>query len=326
MQKVVNYKVKINALVLFFIFSIVFCMGSLAYWLASSNDQKQEQQKYNFLSKRVLIENPNDIILNFSNLEAQLETYSANKLKDKKHSIYFEYLPTGTSVGINEQNELAGASLIKLPLAVNLYKAAEEGRVDLDQPVTIKEEWLNSAYGELYKKGSGYQLTLRELAKIMLVDSDNTAASAIYSTLEGVMPINEQLLSFIDINYDINKDQSISLGAETYSSILKCLYFSCYLNKDSSQELLQLLTESNADYRLLRYLPDDLVVAHKIGTYTPLNSENIQSDCGIFYLKNRNYLLCVMISGSDDATDRIIGDVSSLVHEFLASSNNSSEE
>jgi beta-lactamase class A len=318
MQKVVNNQVKINILLLFFIFSVVFCMGGLTYWLVSSNDQKQIQDKYNYLSKRVLIENPNDIILNFSDLESQLESYAANKLVNKKHSIYFEYLPTGTSVGINEQSELAGASLIKLPLAVNLYKAAEEGKINLDQPITIKEEWLNSAYGELYKKGFGYQLTLRELAKIMLVDSDNTAASAIYATLEGAIPINEQLLSFIDINYDINKDQSISLGSETYSSILKCLYFSCYLNKDSSQEILNLLTESTADNRLLRYLPDDIVVAHKIGTYTPPNSENIQSDCGIFYLKNRNYLLCVMVSGNDDSTDKIIGDISSLVHEFLA--------
>lgn len=295
---------------------LTFILGMVVQSQFYKNDSRNLQNKYNLLAKRVLIDNPNDILLDFSNLEGQLEQYT-NQYPSGTVSLYFEYLPTGTSIGINEKQELAGASLLKTPLAINLYKAASEGKVDLDKTISLKKEWLNDQYGDLYKKGEGYNITLRQAAEIMLTQSDNTAALAIYNSLADVVPIDKQLLSFIDVEYGINQDSSVRLGPETYSSILKCLYFSCYLNKDESQEILDYLSKSKADNRLKLFLPNDIVVAHKIGVYDTTETTQVQSDCGVFYISNRNYLLCVMVKGDEQYASRIIGDVSKLTYDFI---------
>ena len=292
-------------------------IGILIGQAVTKNQAAQVQEKYNLLAKRALVNNPNDIILNFADMKADIRKYvDTNQLNDNV-SIYFEYLPTGTSVGVNENRDFIAASLIKTPLAVNLYKAAEQGKINLDTEVTLKQEWLNSRYGNLYKKGAGYRISLRELTKIMLTDSDNTAALAIYDNLSNITELSNNLLSFIDIAYGVNKDQSVSLGSESYSNILKCLYFNCYLSRDHSQELLSYLTQSDDNSRLKLYLPDTVKVAHKIGTFDEEGMVHTQSDCGIFYVPNRNYLLCIMVKGDDPQASRIIGDISLIAYQNI---------
>lgn len=320
-----RHKVKksLNKKVILIFCSVIaaFILGAIVQYVVTGNDAVQLQKKYNLIAKRTLIDNPNDVILNFNDLKKQLAEYSDTNLVNGQASIYFEYLPTGTSIGFNEDQEFTAASLLKTPLAINLYKSAEQGKIDLDKPVALKKEWLNDQYGDLYKKGEGHSLTLRQAAKIMLEDSDNTAAQMISSKLLEVMPINDKLLSFIDIPYGVNNDSSVKVGSSTYSSMLKCLYFSCYTNKDSSQEILKYLTQSKASNRLKLYLPEDAIIAHKIGVYDANGQVPVQSDCGIVYVPSRNYLLCVMVKGDDPKASRVIGDISKITYDFIATYN-----
>jgi beta-lactamase class A len=282
----------------------------------ATQDKAQDlQAKYNFLAKRILVDNPNEAIVDFSPLKKQIGDYIAANGGEQQYSVFFEYLPTGVSIGFNEEQEIVGASLLKLPLAMHTYKLAEQGKVNFDEEFALEPDWLNSQYGELYKKGSGYKTTLRELVEVLLKDSDNTAALALYSKLGSVMDLEKNLLTFLDTDYQVNEDERIFIGAEDYSAMLKCLYFACYTNKDDSQAILSLMTQSKFDNRLKLYLPNDAVVAHKIGTF----EQQAQSDCGIFYVENRNYLLCVMGLGGDKEVSRKIGDISQIVYKYITS-------
>lgn len=304
-----------------------FFLGIAAYHSFLDKSEQDLQQKYSLLAKRTLISNPNDIVLNVSGLRERLESYINDNQLGTTVSMYFEYLPTGSSVGINETEQLVGASLLKTPLAVNLYKQAELGRINLDTKIALKKEWLNSQYGNLYKKGVGYQISLRDLSYVMLTESDNTAALAIYDTLSGLMDINDKLLDFVDIDYSSNKDESVRLSPESYGNILKCLYFSCYTNKQSSQEILQTLSESKDSSRLDLFLPNSVKLAHKIGTFdTDQNSAHVQSDCGIAYIPNRNYMVCIMVKGDDPRASRIIGDLSLITYTFIENAASSKNE
>lgn len=276
------------------------------------------QKKYNLLAKRIFLDNPSDVIIDFGLLKTQLVNYNTQlSAGGVTASIYFQYLPTGSSIGINSNQALIGASLLKTPLAINLYKAAEDGKINLDSNVTLKKEWLDSSFGDLYKKGAGYQLTLRDAVHIMLRDSDNTAALAIYNTLAKIVPIDQILLSFVDAQYSTNKDKTIQIGAGSYSKIMQCLYFACYLTPNDSQQILQYLVESPYNNRLKLYLPDNLVVAHKIGEYDG-KTQKIQSDCGIIYMPNRNYLLCVLLTGEDPVASNQIASISQIVYNYMA--------
>lgn len=74
---------------------------------------------------------------------------------------------------------------------------------------------------------------------------------------------------------------------------------------------------STANNRLKLYLPDNTKIAHKIGTYDADDAIHIQSDCGIIYITNRNYLLCVMVKGEEQEANKIIGDFSKITYDFI---------
>lgn len=290
-------------------------LGGTYVTASQGNSATKLQRKYNFLSKRILIENPNDIIIDFKPLKKNIDDYINQQNGAGKINLYFEYLPTGSSIGFNEDDEVIGASLLKLPVAINIYKLAEEGKVDLDQKIALKQEWLNAGYGTLYQKGEGYKLTVRQAIQYALEDSDNTAAKMLFAILEKQQGSkNVNLLSFVDANYDVSASQTVLIGPQSYSSILKCLYYSCYLSKDHSQQILQYLTQSSAKNRLEKHLPIGTKVAHKIGSY----EDDVQSDCGVVYLERRNYLLCVMVKGPDEQASEQIATLSQLVYDSVS--------
>lgn len=283
------------------------------FW--TDHQTKHVQDHYNFLARRVLIDNPNDTLLDFSELQSEYQEYLTRKGLTDKVSLNFEYLPTGSSIGINEDEEYVGASLLKLPLVVSAYKLAEQGRVDLDTRIGLKQEWLNNSFGNLYKKGAGYELSYREAIGYALRDSDNTAALMLFdlvSSKQGTASPN--ILNFVDANYATSPQENILIGSQAYTSILKCVYFSCYLNHDDSQAIMSHLAHSDDQTRLQLFLPDNITVAHKIGTF----GGQVQSDCGIIYLAKRNYSLCIMVKGQDPEASQIIGDLSYMTYHYLA--------
>ena len=275
---------------------------------------RQARAANDLLAPRLFVSNPNDSIVGFSKLRTELEAYTNSLNTDV--SLYFEYLPTGTSITTGDKHTFVAASLMKMPLAMNLMRLNELGKLDLDRKVSIKKEWLNSEFGTLYQKGEGFSLTYREALGYLLKDSDNTAAMLIQDTLaKNPLPEEEDSLYSIDVSVDLNSEKRASISARSYSSVLKCLYFACYLNKADSQELLTYLTQSSFTDRLAAGLPSAVKVAHKIGTF----SQETQSDCGIIYLERRNYSLCVMVDMADPEGSKTIAYISKVVYDFVSS-------
>ncbi len=267
---------------------------------------------YPFLASDVLSDSPNDILINFVPLRKQLQA-KFNGL-DVQKSFYFEYLPDGTSIRVGADEQLTAASLIKVPLAMNLYKAAELGRINLNETETITPAELDDAYGTLYQRGSGAQLTLREAMRYMLEESDNTATHVIFDHTQNKLSYDEQSLARLDIDQDTENGQAV-INARSYASVLKGLYFSAYLNKQDSQQILDYLTQSTATNRLVAELPGGVKVAHKIGVYN--SGAWAESDCGIVYVPKRPYVICAMVGLPEDQANTFIADVSKMVYDYV---------
>ncbi len=278
----------------------------------SNNSEVANSDDYPLLARRIFLENPNEPIVNFSALRGALNQYfTANNVEG---GLYFEYLPTGTSIRIAGEEKEVAASLIKLPAAMELYKAAELGKINLDDKITLREEWLDDGFGDLYKKGAGHTLTLREATEIMLRDSDNTALKAVSVSMMGLLQQDENPFNFLDAEFSQNQDLTVSISARAYSSFLKCLYFSCYLEKQHSQELLDYLSNTDFKDRIVAGVDSGIPVAHKVGNF----GQSTQSDCGIVYIETKNYLLCVMLEGPDNAkTDAKIAELSKLTFDYI---------
>jgi beta-lactamase class A len=307
------------------IFLLTIIIGFFAYSQGKNNANEsakssiqnhQEAQKYDLLAKRIFLEEPNENQINFSPLRKQINEYfEKNKLSGG--NLYFEYLPTGTSIRISGDEQLVGASLMKVPAAMDLYKAAELGRLNIDEKIPLKQEWLNTSYGELYKKGAGYKLTLREATNIMLEQSDNTALQAVGNSTTGKLSLDELSLNFLDLDLRLNEDSTIGINSKGYSSVLKCLYFSCYNTKADSQTILNNLVNATYKNRIKSGISDpEIKVAHKIGT----NFDENQNDCGIVYYPKNNYVICVMIPGPENSiSDNHISNISKIIFDYFKS-------
>jgi beta-lactamase class A len=295
----------------------ILLVGNIGWFVKgdSSNDKNlvaaNEQRNYPLLAKRIFTDDSNDIIINFVPLRKSLQSRFA-ELKVQK-SFYFEYLPDGTSIRNGADQQLVAASLIKVPLVMNLYKAAELRRVDLDKVVTITQSELDNAYGNLWQKGAGTTITLREAARYALEQSDNTATHVIFDNTKDSLRDDEQSLSRLDVDQDMQNGQAV-INARSYASVLKSLYFSSYLQKADSQTVLDMLSKSVATNRLTRDLPKGVPVAHKIGVY---NTSWAESDCGIVYAPKRPYLICVMVGLPEQQANDFIASISKEVYEYV---------
>lgn len=280
--------------------------------LSENSNIESLYKKYPYISKRVLTDNPNDLLINFLSLRQKLKQMVGNY--QEFFAVYFEYLPTGTSIGINEKTEFSSASLIKVPIVMAYYHQKERLGLTNNQVVKIKESEIDSGFGDLWKKGAGYEISLEDAARLSLVESDNTAVSVLadYVAREDFDDVYEGL----DINFQLVGTEAI-ITAKQYASILKALYFASVLSKDNSQKILDLLTRTNFNDKLRAGVPENIPIANKFG----ILGDQLFQDCGIVYVPKRPYVVCMISNTNEDLARKRMKDVSELIYQFVSLAN-----
>lgn len=186
---------------------------------------------------------------------------------------------SGKTVSLNADRRFVAASLSKLYALLTLYRAASRGELSLDDEITMRysDVW---AYGTgvLYRYPVGYTMTLRECAKFMIKESDNTAELMLNRYLE-----EERIEAEL---HRIGADSTRywhPINTTTPNDILlvlKQIADPSYTSPQLSTEMLELMTNTSFEGRLPRPLPEETRVAHKIGSY-----ESTFSDAGIVFLE-----------------------------------------
>jgi beta-lactamase class A len=100
-------------------------------------------------------------------------------------SLYAKNLDTGVSYGLRADAPVPTASTIKLPIMVELFAEAEEGRLDWNQKLLLTDQDKVSGSGVLPEFSSGDALPIRDLMHVMIVVSDNTATNLILDRIGG---------------------------------------------------------------------------------------------------------------------------------------------
>jgi beta-lactamase class A len=302
----------------FVIFFVVLLVGSLIsnifLWqeLQQSSSQKLSQlkQQYPFLSSRAL--NPNytgALIVNFLPLRQQIHKEVDPYSKD--FAIYFEYLPTGTTIGINEDREFTAESLLKVPVVMAYFHRKEVNNITTDPTVQIQQKELNASFGDLYKKGAGYSINLGDAVKLALQKSDNTASLILADHIS--QSDFDFVYAGLDIPEALDKNSPI-ITAQEYVSILKALYFGSVLNNDDSEYILSLLTKTDFNNLIPSGVPSTILVAHKIG----LVNKEIYEDCGIVYLPQKPYALCMVSKSNAKVAQQRMYNLSHMVYQYVA--------
>ncbi len=307
------------AVLLSIILVLIFAISFIVSQNNKRNDQYLKDVGMNpFLSKRIFSEQQNDILINFIPLKRVLNDFVVRS--EGKVGVYFEYLPTGVSIGVNDKVEFRLASLSKVPLAMSVLKKVEKGELKMTDIIVLKKENLDSNFGTLWLKGEGAKLSIKELIEICLQESDNTA----YETLFGLLSNQDVVDVYENLNVDvIDTDTPHPLvSLESYSSIFRSLYLSSYLRKENSNYLLDILTKTDFKDKIPAGVSSSVKVSHKIGVYEVDSLKNngresMYTDCGIVYLPQRPYILCVLSITNEADAQYNIGIISKMIYDYM---------
>src|SRR5215211_3641918 len=99
-------------------------------------------------------------------------------------------LTTGEEIARNAERSMPTASVFKLPLLVEVFRQAEAGALDLDERATLRGEDSVMGSGILRDFGPGLQPTLRDLAMMMVIVSDNSATNLLLDRVGGPRQVN----------------------------------------------------------------------------------------------------------------------------------------
>ncbi|MGI5825914.1 MAG: serine hydrolase [Patescibacteria group bacterium] len=200
------------------------------------------------------------------------------------YGIYYLDLSTGNSFAINGDRIFTAASLIKLPVMLTLYKEADAGRIDLDTVYKLRGVDKRGGAGSLQYKPDGYSITYRQMAQLMGSQSDNTAFNVI-SKLLGETKIQNtiDLLGMKNTSF-ANNDTT----PEDINLFFQKLYNGKVVTEKSKEEILDFLTDTIWEDRIPAGIPQDIKVAHKIGTEV-----RVISDAGIVFTP-RPFILTIL--------------------------------
>lgn len=254
-----------------------------------------------------------------------LESKIRNYIDTQKGNIavVVKDLKTGEEIKINENRVFPSASTIKILIMSELFNKINEGALDFYDTVEIKESMRTGGDGILKELEPGHKFTLKELATLMIIVSDNMATNILISLLS-MNKINSTIqkleLSNTKLQRMMMDSQAAKEGRENFitasdlAKVLELIYNGENINKKYSDIMLDILKRQQVRGRLDLYLPEDTVIAHKTG-----DLDNLEHDVGIVYLTEKEYIICVLTNETKTNKDgrEIIGMISKMVYDNM---------
>ena len=252
--------------------------------------------------------------------------------------LYVEDWQSGEIFTINPEHVFPSASVIKVPMLALLMRDAQQGLVDLDAPRTIDPRNRVGGTGILCELGTDYTPSLRDLAKLMIVLSDNIATNEIMDVI-GMERFNsfcrEMGYQNITLMRKMMDFEAIQQGKNNYmcagetGRLLSAISRGEFVNPEISQTIFDIMASQQCRNKLPALLPavasysgsksaipeGQVLVANKTGDLV-----GIQHDVGIFELPDGRRYLIAMFTGdleNDSAGIAAISQVSLAVYQAL---------
>ena len=254
-------------------------------------------------------------------LESKIREYI--KTQKGNIAVVVKDLRTNEEIKINENLVFPSASTIKISIMSELFNKINEGVFDFNETVEITEDMKTGGDGILKELDYGHKFTLKELATLMIIVSDNMATNILINLL-GMNNINSTIQKLGLPNTRLQRrmmdSKAAKEGRENYiaasdlASILELIYKGENVNKKYSAIMLDILKRQQVRGRIDLYLPEDTVIAHKTG-----DLDNLEHAAGIVYLPGKEYIICVLTNETETNRDgrEIIGRISKLVYDEM---------
>lgn len=219
-----------------------------------------------------------------------------------KVGFYYKNLVTGDTLRFQDDMQLQAASVIKIPILIEVFSRLELGTVSKKDIFTIKKEDKLPSCGALFYMHDGLQVTLEDLYTLMIILSDNTATNILIKHM-GIEQINKTLqqigLKQTKINRLLFDSEQSALGVQNYISaseigcLLEKMYLGELISPAASAEMLHILKNQRLNGKIPFFVPNGIEIAHKTG-----EDDGITHDVAIIYAP-QPFVVCFCGNGVD---------------------------
>jgi beta-lactamase class A len=232
-------------------------------------------------------------------------------------------LTNGERFRVNDTVPMPQGSAIKIPILIELFRQAEAGTVSLDTRValTAADQVGGTGVAQYFSAGQS-QLSLRDLATLMIVLSDNTATNVLIGRLGmeqvtatmrrmGLPGIRLQRL-MIRPNASAAGRENIATAAQAASLMQQLYRCTLPVSAASCAEIRRIL-EIPKDGEFPSSVPSSVRVAWKPGTV-----DGVATSWGLFALAGRPYVVTAMVSYSTEAqASKALRDVADAAYAYF---------
>ncbi|HEX7118083.1 MAG TPA: serine hydrolase [Longimicrobiales bacterium] len=264
-------------------------------------------------------------------------------------------LATGRRLGIGDTVRMHAASTMKVPVMLELFRRAEAGRLSIDDPVVVRNEFTSIADGSRYSLSPeddsehglyalvGRETTVRDLIDRMITRSSNLATNilieiadpdSIRATLAAIGAEGMRVLRGVEDIPAFRRGMSNTTTADGLARVLEFIarceagadldlpagpaHPAVRLSARACREMTDILDDQHFTDKIPAGVPAGVRIANKTGWIT-----GIDHDGAIVYPPGRApYVLVVLTRGfaDRDAARRAASDISRLVWTELTES------
>lgn len=219
----------------------------------------------------------------------------------------------------------SAASTVKLFCLGLLLQLCEANRLSLSQKIVLKPEYFEASSGAMGERGVlrelsfGDVLTVRDIAAMMIIYSDNSATNIIIDMIGGVEKIKEHLGQFgivrSAVNRRLSEDSAVysksNFGDATpddFVKYLKLIYSGKVLSREYIGIFYELMLHQHYKNFFPRYLPlkenyengsgGNVTIANKTGWQL-----DARADVGYLTVGSKMYAYAVLADGCRDLSN-----------------------
>ena len=233
-------------------------------------------------------------------------------------------LNTREKLASNESLVFPQASAIKIPLLMEVFKQAHEGKFKFSDTRTIDHAGAVEG-GVLYHFASGQsRISIYDLCVLMIVLSDNSATNILID-LVGMENVNKTMQSLglahtrlqrkmMDVQASARGDENISTPAEA-CRVMQLLAAGEFIDRATSYAILDILRiPRDVPGIVASTIPSDVAIAYKKGEILPA----VQTEWALVELKGHPYVLAVMANyGLDTDAAVAFQEISKGVYDYF---------
>ena len=232
--------------------------------------------------------------------------------------VAFRTLDGGAEWLFRADEPFHAASTMKVPVLIELFHQRQQGKLTLDEPLRVKNEFRSLVDGSIYTldpsddsetdlyKAVGQTRTLAQLCELMITVSSNLATNLLLEKL-GVDDIRGTVHSLhadgMNVLRGVEDDKAFKQGLNNTTTargllqLLDAIARGQAVDQESSRQMSEILERQSFNDGIPAGLPAGTRVAHKTGEIT-----RIHHDAGIVFAP-RPFVLVILVRGLADTKD-----------------------